>query len=496
MRKITKFIALILCISMCFSACNAYSKEGETTTAAGPDESNVTQDAFTITDGKVTLPYNRTDGINPFFAESYENIYLANLLYEPLFSIDKNYNTTNAIAESVSFEGKTVIVKLQHNVLCSDSSTIIAPDVEYSFNLAKNSYYWGNMLKNVLSATVLDDYTISFNLEFKDVYVLGKLVFPIVKFGTANGRESVPVGSGEYAFAEDKLVNRIVADETIYLAEISDHSSSQDAFNIGMTDVFFSDLSNCDYSVTTGKVDKMTLCNMVYIGINESNGALDKYVRNAIAVKLDTDNMALSAYQGHAIGNKLPVSPDSILFNEITKVESTGNKKLADDIIDRCGYTKYSNGAKTNGTYTLSFSLIVNIENQYRVAAAYHIADSLEESGIKIRVQVLTFDEYSKRISSGDYDMYLGEIKLDGSMDISPFFTSGTSFSSGIDTTQRVATEYFKYRAGEITSAEYYATFVEFYPFIPVAFRTGYAVTSNDVALNFDQTPFSLYNGI
>jgi ABC-type transport system substrate-binding protein len=144
----------------------------------------------------------------------------------------------------------------------------------------------------------------------------------------------------------------------------------------------------------------------------------------------------------------------------------------------------------------LSLSLIVNVENQYRVAAAYQIADSLEEFGFKINLQILSFDEYSRRISAGEYDMYLGEVKLDGSMDISQFFTSGTPFSSGIDTNQRVATDYFKYRAGEITAAEYYETFVEYYPFIPIAFRTGYAVTSNDVTLNFERVPFSLYNGI
>lgn len=496
MSKITKTIALILCIAMCFSACSSNPKDVESTTVAGQESTETTQDSFTITDGKVVLPYNKTDGINPFFAESYENIYLSHFLYESLFSIDKSYAVTNAIAESISFEGNDVAVKLRHNVLCNDYSPLTASDVVYSFNLAKNSYYWGNILKNVASARIQDDYTVVFALDFKDIYVAGKLVFPIVKTGTADGRESVPMGSGAYTFANDKLVNIANAQNVVYLAEISDRSSAEDAFNIGMTDVFFDDLSNCDYSVTMGQVSEFALNNMVYLGLNNNKGALDKNIRSAIAAKLDADAIALSSYQGHAKGNKLPVNPNSLLFNELTKVDSVGNPALANDIIDQCGYTRYSGSAKTNGSYTLSLSLIVNIENQYRVAAAYQIADSLEECGFKISIQILTFDEYNRRISSGDYDMYLGEVKLDGSMDISQFFTSGTAFSSGIDTTQRVVTEYFNYRAGDITSAEYYEIFVEYYPFIPVGFRTGYAVTSNDVTLNLERIPFSLYNGI
>ena len=495
MSKITKTIALILCIVMCFSACNGSLQNGEGTTVA-QDGTDTTQDSFTITDGKVVLPYNKTDGINPFFAESYENIYLGYFLYESMFSIDESYTVTNAIADSISVNDNTAVVKIRHNVTFSDFSTLTASDVAYSFNLAKNSYYWGNVLKNVVSATVQDDYTVAFSLEFKDTYVSGKLIFPIVKTGTAEKRDSVPVGTGDYTFNKDQLVNKTNAQNVVYLAEISDRSSAEDAVNIGMTDVFFNDLSNCDYSVTTGKVSEFTLSNMVYLGINNYRGALDKNIRSAIAAKLNVDAIALTSYQGHAKGNKLPVNPNSILYNELTKVNSAEDANLANNIIDRCGYTKYSNGAKTNGSYTLSLSLIVNIENQYRVAAAYQIADSLEECGFKIKIQILSFDEYSRRISSGEYDMYLGEIKLDGSMDISQFFTSGTPFSSGINTTQRFATEYFKYRAGEITAAEYYETFIEYYPFIPIAFRTGYAVTSNDVTLNFEKIPFSLYNGI
>lgn len=496
MRKIAKLIALILCIALCFSACKGKENSEENSTST-PDETTVPENSFAITDGKVVLPYNKTDGINPFFAQSYENIYLSLLIYEPLFSVDSNYTTTGVVAESIDVNGKVATVRIKHNITCKGHESINAHDVVYSFNLAKASYYWGNNLDGITNAQAIDDYTVSFNLNFKDLYVAGKLNFPIVKKGTADSKTSTPAGSGKYAFAQDRLVSVADGTKIISLVEISNRESVEDALNIGMVDVFFSDLSDESYKVAAGNITEVTLSNMIYLGLNSSRGALNKYIRNAVAAKLDSENIALSSYQGHAVGFKLPVNPESTVADEITKIETKGNKELANNIIDRCGYTRYSGSAKTNGAYTLSLSLIVNKDNKFRVAAAYNIADSLKECGFLVNVQVLTFADYSQRISSGNYDMYIGEIKLDGSMDISRFFMDGTNFSAGINKSEKSATEYFRYRAGEISAKEYYEIFADEYPFVPIAFRTGYTVLSDDIkTMDLRQMPFSLYNGI
>lgn len=496
MKKIAKIITLVLCISLCFYACKGKENSEESTTSS-PEQTTSADDSFAITDGKVVLPYNKTDGINPFFAESYENIYLSMLIYEPLFSVDSNYDTTGIVADSIGISGKVATVRIKHNVVCRGYENINAHDVVYSFNLAKASYYWGNNLDEITNAQAIDDYTVSFSLNFKDLYVAGKLNFPIVKTGTADSKNSIPAGSGKYYFAQDRLVSVADGNKTISLVETSNRESVEDALNIGMVDVFFSDLSDENYKVAVGNTKEITLSNMIYLGLNSNRGALNKYIRSAIATKIDSDNIALSSYQGHAVGFKLPIAPESTVAGNVAKIETKGNKELANNIIDRCGYTRYSGSAKTNGAYLLSFSLIVNRDNQFRVAAAYNIADSLAECGFLINVQVLSFADYSERISSGNYDMYLGEVKLDGSMDISRFFMDGTKFSAGINKSEKAATEYFRYRAGEISEKEYYEVFAEEYPFVPVAFRTGYTVLSEDIkTLDLKQMPFSLYGGI
>lgn len=500
MKIAIKIISLLLCICMLFSACKPQTDAPDDTTTAPVEsttENNVNkEDTFSKGDGKISLPYNESDGLNPFFAKSDENLYLSKLLFEPLYSVDSTYTANGVIAESISVNGTTAMVKIKKGISCRGSSNINADDVVYSFNLAKISYGWADDLKGVSSATKINDYAVNFTLDYTDNLVSGKLTFPVVKVGTADVQTAVPTGSGDYYHLEGKLINLANSEKNIHLCTVSTRESVEDALKIGTSDVFFSNMSDCNYTGASGNTQSVLLNNMVYLGLNSSRGALNKYIRSAIAAKIDSEEIALSAYQGHAVASKLPINPESAINNGITQIGTTGDKTLADNIIDRCGYTRYSGKAKTNGAYLLSFSLVVNKDNKYRVAAAYSIADSLAESGFYITVKALSFADYKERIASGNYDMYLGEVKLDSSMDLSQFFLESGTLNAGINKTDRAVTEYYNYRAGEITAEEYYKIFAEEYPFVPIVFRTGYVITSDDIKLNLEQMPNNLYSGL
>ena len=289
-------------------------------------------------------------------------------------------------------------------------------------------------------------------------------------------------------------MNNTDSSKKIKLYTIDTNKSSENAFKIGATDVYFSDLSNCEYIGVTGKTEEVMLNNMVYLGLNSNNGALNKYIRSAIAAQLNGEDVVLSSYQGHGKAVKMPVNPNASFYEKIKTVNEQGDTALAEKIIDRCGYTRFSGKARTNGAYLLSFNLIVNKDNKYRVAAAYNIADNLNKLGFYVNVSLLSFADYNQRISAGNYDMYLGEVKLDGSMDLSRFFRG--NLSGGIDKSGKAATDYFRYRAGEITVEEYYKIFAEEYPFVPVLFRNGYSVTSADVKVDLSKNPFDLYHNL
>lgn len=496
MKNALKIIALILCVTMLFSACGYKTPDEIESTTDAPQQNVSENENSAKGDGVIALPYNETDGLNPYFAKSNENLYICKLLFDPLFSVDKNYNITYAIAENISVNGNTATVNLRSDASCRGSQPINAYDVVYSFNLAKASYGWSGYLNGVTSAVAESKYSVSFALDYTDIYVGAKLCFPIVKDGTADIQDSIPTGCGKYYFLEDKLISVTDESRKIELYNIDTNKSSENAFKIGATDVFFSDLSDCEYMGITGETNEVLLNNMVFIGLNSANGGLNKYVRSAIAAKLNGEDVVLSSYQGHGEAVKMPVNPHTSYYENLLDISVEGDTSLATKILDRCGFTRYSGKAKTNGAYLLSFNLIVNRDNKYRLAAAYNIADSLNEIGFFVTVQPLSFADYNQRITAGNYDMYLGEVKLDGSMDLSQFFLAEGRMSAGIDKSGRASTEYFRYRAGLITAEEYYDIFAEEYPFVPVLFRNGYVVTSADVKADLSANPFDIYSNL
>lgn len=495
MKRYLTVVSLVLVFAILFAGCKKEETPQETEQTTETSTELLQNTATVIKDGKTVLPFNETDGLNPYFAKSYENLYLCNLLYEPLFSVDNTYKANPVLAETISVTGTTASVTIRTDALCHGSNSINAYDVVYSFNMAKASYAWSGMLENIVSATATGTYSVDFTLSFSDQFVAGKLSFPIVKSETADGASAIPTGSGDYYYLENNLKSVENAEKNIELYSIDTNKSSENAFKIGKTDVYFNDLSNCSYNSISGASYSVQLNNMVYLGLNSARGALTKHIRSAIAAQINAEEIAISSYQGHATPVKLPINPESETYKEVSQIDIKSNKTLADTILDRCGYINFSGKAKTNGAYLLSFTLIVNNDNRYRVAAAYNIADSLRECGFLINVQALSFADYNERISSGNFDMYLGEIKLDNSTDISPFFGSGAQ-STGIDKTEKVVTEYYKFRAGEITAQEYFKIFSEYYPFIPVCFRKGYAVFSGDINPQVNSFPYNIYSGI
>lgn len=496
MKKLLKIFCLILSVTVIFSSCKRdENKPTEETVTEGVTSNESVTDNEEAKKETVALPCNFSDGFNPFFASSYENLYLCSLLYEPLFSVDSHSNTKSVVGKDAVLNGNILSVNLNTNHSCRGSSPVDAYDVVYSFNLAKASYGYGSYLQGVASAAAVEKWRVDFTLDYPNINAWSKLIFPVVKAGTADGQTDIPTGSGRYYLNGQTLVSKNDG-KKINLCSVSESNSASDAFKIGNLDIYFSDLADCRYSAIAGKTEDVLLNNMVYLGLNSAHGALDKNVRSAIAVCIDSEDIAKFSYEGHAQGVKLPVSPQDDGYKELAPIGTGSDKKLASEILDRAGFLRYSGKAKTNGKFNLAFNLIVNNENKFRMAAAYNIADSLNSIGFYITVVPLSFDEYSKRIESGSFDMYLGEVKLDPSQDIAGFFKDGVQYGMGIDKTAPSAVKYFEYLAGKLSAKEYYNVFMAEYPFVPVCFKKGYVVSSKGVDFSKDGMPFDLYGNL
>lgn len=490
MKKTLKILSLFLAVTLLFSSCQKGSGQKEDSTEREIPQSENTERQEQ--NGELRLPYNNADGINPFFAKSYENLYLARLLYFSLFSVTSSYEAEPLIADSISVSGKNSTVKIKSGLVCRGSTAITPADVVYSFNKAKTSYAYGESLKSIESAAVSGN-SVVFTSAFADSRTALKLTFPIVKENTAELQTDIPIGFGKYYFYENTLVSIKGDAPTVLLTSVNKEDTSLNAYKIGNTDIFFSDLADCSYTQLHGNFVSADLNNMVYLGFNEAMGGLSKNIRSAVAVILNSQDIAQECYQGHAIPCKMPCNPNSALYkaNNANQPALDGDVQKGADIIDRCAFTRYAGKALTNGAFTLSFSLIVNADNKYRVAAAYAVADALNNSGFYIEVTPLSFEDYSERISSGNYNMYIGETKLDFSMDLSQFFTEDGSLSKGL-AQEKTAQSYFDMRSGKISYEDFYRVFVEYHPFVPLVFRTGAVFSTDNFNGDFSHFPYDL----
>lgn len=493
MKKAFKILSVFLSLSLLFCACG---KQSQPSADAPSESSTASGDTPAQTNGNVRLPYNAADGINPFFAKSYENLYLARLLYSSLFTVSSGYEAQPLVASSISINGKNATVAVKSGLKCHGSANLTPSDVVYSFNKAKTSYAFADSLKSVESAAVSGN-SVVFTSAFEDTFVALKLVFPIVKENTAELQTDIPIGSGQYYFYENKLVSTADANEFITLTSVNTAESSLNAYKIGNTDIFFTDLSDCNYTGLYGNYTAADLNNMVYLGLNEKIGGLNKNIRSAIAVLLNSEDLAQSSYQGHAVSCKAPCNPNWSVYKEqnVAQISTAGDSQKAAQIIDRSGFTRYAGKALTDGSFVLSFSLIVNADNKYRVAAAYAVADTLNKAGFYIEVKPLSFEDYNERIASGNYEMYIGETKLDCSMDLSQFFVQNGENSEETEQSP-VAQSYFQMRAGKISYTDFYKVFVEYHPFVPLVFRTGAVFSSNNFRCDFSHFPYDLYYGV
>ncbi len=85
----------------------------------------------------------------------------------------------------------------------------------------------------------------------------------------------------------------------------------------------------------------------------------------------------------------------------------------------------------STGTASPTINFIVPQGSQQRVSMARAIAQQLTDFGFVVNLSVLTPTQYQTALSAGDYDMYLGQVRLSPNFDLSAFFDSDGSLSIG-----------------------------------------------------------------
>ena len=129
-------------------------------------------------------------------------------------------------------------------------------------------------------------------------------------------------------------------------------------------------------------------------------------------------------------------------------------------------------------------SLLINSENASQVLAGDLIASQLKEAGIQIKINALPYSQYIAALNSGNFQLYLAEVKIGNNFDISNLVIPGGSCAYGIpenskeqntqESSYSELTDIItQYRAGNVLISEVITTVNAQMPFIPICYRSG-----------------------
>lgn len=487
-----KLLCLLICFSLVTVVFTSCGNKEPTTKAEETTTSEETTSAQIIPDRKITLGYYEDKSLNPFTTDSPTNKNLMTLVYDSLFLPSENYTVEPLIGVSFTNNEKMLTVTLNSEAVFSDGSSISANDVVYSFNEAKNSKHYSGRLQNFSSAAAGVD-SVTFTLVSPNIFAENCLTFPIVKSGTAE--KNIPTGSGRYTLEKKDGNYQLVANEysvrqeematkTISLVPITSDKGELYLLQTGDLTYFFDNMSDGEYIKIRANTVRVPLNNMVYLGINSKTKALkDKNVKEAICYILDKNALCDSAYSGIATISDIPFNPTwQCLSGSETVTYETSSIK-AEELLEKSGYKfEYSTNKYRSKNYEfLSLTLIVNSENLSKLKCAEAIAKSLKSIGIKVSLKKLSYAEYVSALKEGEYDLYVGEIKLTPDMNLSSFFSESGSVNYGIDTSSATATAYYDFISGKIDISTFIQVFSLEKPFIPILFKDGFAYYSREL---------------
>ena len=141
-----------------------------------------TQEAEVVKINNLRLGISNFDTINPLFTNNKEVINIDKLIFEPLISLDENYEMKLCLASECSKTSPTTyVVKIDNNKKWQDGSALIAKDIQFTIDRLKEgrSIYSYNVEK-ITGVEIIDASTVKIHLSEEIPFFEYNLTFPIL----------------------------------------------------------------------------------------------------------------------------------------------------------------------------------------------------------------------------------------------------------------------------------------------------------------------------
>ncbi len=394
------------------------------------------------------LAYQESYGLNPFTTESLCNRAILSLLYEPLYLVNGQFEAEPVLAAetAVSDDGRTTTITLRSGVTFHTGKALSAQDVVYSYQMARESDYYGNRFIHVDEVTAQDGRTVVFTTDTAYESLALLLDFPIVPADSAD--QPVPPGTGPFVydpsydlqpFADWWRDDFIIPCQSVSLTPCTTAADIRDKFEYNDVNLVWTDPNSAAYA--TFHSDSETwyapTTVMQYIGFNSNKKAFSNAaVRACITYAIDRDAIVVEDMKGNAEAATLPASPLADCYDKGLAAQYDYDLEDFQAMLTDAQIQDYTGDGILDVYYKgysvpLEGTMIVCAGNTQRRLTANRIAEDLNTLGFHITVEVLDEERFRDALLYNNFDLYYSEMRMSANFDLGSFFRNGGSAAYG-----------------------------------------------------------------
>lgn len=430
---------------------------------------------------------------NPLLMQDKASLAVLPLLYEGLVTVDENYHWQPELALEIQQNGLEYVITLK-DVVFSDGSEVRASDVVNSMLYAKqNGSPWSDELTIVQDCAAVTANTVRITLYEARQDFENLLTFPIVK----EKNDGSWLGSGQYVLRNENATTLFLEanptkesaafSETIGVVVLPNTDTLCDSLKIGSISCIFDDLSSGDAMKLSARSSAVEIGHLLFLGVNGESGLMSNAaVRKAIHGVVDRQLLVDRVYASRATAATTPFHPNYYRIKEdaFTALSSEDAQKLLKD----AGLTKNAEGYYGSEEQS-SLKLLYNSENAYRLQTAEMLQQELDGISLKLELVGLPYAEYMAALEAGDFDLYLGELAIDASMDVERLLTAGNGYGYGSVPNSSVQQVYQAYQQGDASADLFLSVYRQNLPAIPLLYRQGLVIYEENVKETFSSNP-------
>jgi len=433
MKKL-RLISLFLTVLLIFTACG--SDIGESFNL-GMNKKNQAESRTLYLMG-----YN-FESSNPLLVKNEVNREIFSLIYDGLYTLDSAYKPVPRLAKdaSVSSDGLTWTITLNTDVSFHDGTSLSVNDVVSTIRYLLNNSTYYNYNVSCISSVVAkgrDSVEITLNKPAQNLQAL--LTFPIVNSKDLLGEFEF---NGTGMFVVDNYIKRKYitlktngnyydkTNEEIFKIEVHlmpDKETANYSYASGLSDVFSQDIFTDASSInpkTDSEVIEYVSLNYSFLLLNHSLEIFsDVNVRKAVSMAINKESVVEDVLFSHGEVTDTPIPMQSDLCAKEYSYEYNINE--AKNLLEKSGYIPDVNTGilkkeTPDGEKKLSFEILVNNDNNFRIQVANVVSENLKYIGIDAKVKIVSYEEYQRGYYEKTYEAFIGAVAMSPDFDLSLF---------------------------------------------------------------------------